>query len=696
MTYTQADVDLMTREDLEKLKFTVDTEWNVAVRIVWVVPTWASLQDGYDSDPLITTDEINTSVKIRVGSWSDGDIVLEIQDGSSQKNFTVKWDWETTVAWLIDNELTASQLIATDSNKKLQSLDTTTYPSIAEIAYVKWVTSEIQTQLDSKIDAVSSVWSSPNSDWATITWTVLNLEPADLTNPWVVTTWAQWFSWRKIFVNTFVDQVSWSWVGNSLTIENTGNVSEFVVANTITLEVADNFDHSTLSSMFFNALQSWNGDIDTLWWALWAVTQEWTWAITTAIWLQWQVTVDNASWSITNWYALRAVIDEADWTFGNAFWLKVEDVATSGNNYAIYTWLWAVRFWWIMTLATYGSWTNSGTLAYSLWVDSSGNVIEYTASSGWDVSKVGTPVDNQIWVWTGDGTIEWDAALTFDTTTDTLTTVNTVLATIKASWSWWIEIKNSAWTDVIIAGAWAWTGVSIAWTTNVSSASDDYHQLSWWTWTITDTATWSSTNINVNIVPKWSGRLQSGGVNVPTISSTDTFTNKTIDVDSNTISNIEVDNLKSSAISSASDINTGTSTIKLNTPDALAWSYAGTKSVSICVFDSLTTPSTWDGKVYFTIPSALNWMKLVRANANAITVWSSWSMTVQIHNLTDTVDMLTWLISVWFLDYAGTPWTIDTSNDVVATDDLLRIDVDSIYSTGSPKWLIVTLDFRLP
>jgi len=43
------------------------------------------------------------------------------------------------------------------------------------------------------------------------------------------------------------------------------------------------------------------------------------------------------------------------------------------------------------------------------------------AGSG-DVTKVGTPVDNQVGVWTGDGTIEGDAALTFDTTTNTLTT----------------------------------------------------------------------------------------------------------------------------------------------------------------------------------------------------------------------------------------------------------------------------------
>lgn len=44
-----------------------------------------------------------------------------------------------------------------------------------------------------------------------------------------------------------------------------------------------------------------------------------------------------------------------------------------------------------------------------------------TIAGGGDVTKVGTPVNNQIGVWTGDGTIEGDTALTFDTSTDTLT-----------------------------------------------------------------------------------------------------------------------------------------------------------------------------------------------------------------------------------------------------------------------------------
>ncbi len=46
--------------------------------------------------------------------------------------------------------LTASQIIATDASKNLQSLAVATYPSLTELTYLKGVTSAIQTQLNTK------------------------------------------------------------------------------------------------------------------------------------------------------------------------------------------------------------------------------------------------------------------------------------------------------------------------------------------------------------------------------------------------------------------------------------------------------------------------------------------------------------------------------------------------------------------
>jgi hypothetical protein len=73
------------------------------------------------------------------------------------------------------------------------------------------------------------------------------------------------------------------------------------------------------------------------------------------------------------------------------------------------------------TPATYAS--QAGKL---LAVKTGEDGVEFIAppSGSGDVVKVGTQVDNQIGVWTGDGTIEGDTSLTFDTTTDTLATPN--------------------------------------------------------------------------------------------------------------------------------------------------------------------------------------------------------------------------------------------------------------------------------
>lgn len=112
--------------------------------------------------------------------------------------------------------------------------------------------------------------------------------------------------------------------------------------------------------------------------------------------------------------------------------------------------------------------------------------------------------------------------------TDPTFTTRINVPEIKATSSSWVDVHNNSGTQVALFGAGWSTGSTLVGTTNVGSASADYHQFWGGTGTITDTATWSSTNININVVPKWTGRLQVGWVNVPTISSTDTLTNKRI------------------------------------------------------------------------------------------------------------------------------------------------------------------------
>jgi len=56
----------------------------------------------------------------------------------------------------IQATLTASQLVATDANKKLQSLPVATYPSLTELSYVKGLTSSVQGQLSDMTTSVKS------------------------------------------------------------------------------------------------------------------------------------------------------------------------------------------------------------------------------------------------------------------------------------------------------------------------------------------------------------------------------------------------------------------------------------------------------------------------------------------------------------------------------------------------------------
>ena len=150
-------------------------------------------------------------------------------------------------------------------------------------------------------------------------------------------------------------------------------------------------------------------------------------------------------------------------------------------------------------------------------------------------------------------------------------------------------------------------------------------------------------------------------------------------------------NISSKAVSS--EINTGTDNDKYITPDALAGSNFGTKTVQQYCVEWGTELAVKDGVGYIEIPPECNGMNLISARARVGTAGTTNASTFDIYNVTDSHSMLSSAISIASGATSGTG-TVDIAHDDVATGDVIRIDVDTL-STNKPKGLIITLAFRL-
>lgn len=157
----------------------------------------------------------------------------------------------------------------------------------------------------------------------------------------------------------------------------------------------------------------------------------------------------------------------------------------------------------------------------------------------------------------------------------------------------------------------------------------------------------------------------------------------------------------------SSEVNTGTSDTLTVTPDALAGSYAGTKSIAIQVTDGSGAITTGDGKAYVRIPSSLNGMNIVSVAASLTAPSTSGTPTIMIARGRQAaagtahafVDVLSTAITIDANEYdskdATTAAVINTSNDDLATGDLIRVDVDGVGS-GPTAVLSVNFEARLP
>lgn len=152
-------------------------------------------------------------------------------------------------------------------------------------------------------------------------------------------------------------------------------------------------------------------------------------------------------------------------------------------------------------------------------------------------------------------------------------------------------------------------------------------------------------------------------------------------------------------LATIAETNTGTDATRATTPDGIAGSVFGEVVLQMTIVDYTTDVATGDGKYYIHVDDKFAGMDLVRVHAEVITAGTTGTMDIQIANVDAAVDMLSTKLTIdsgeTGSDTAATPAVINTSNDDVQTNEVLRIDVDAVQTTKA-KGLIVTLGFRLP
>ena len=156
---------------------------------------------------------------------------------------------------------------------------------------------------------------------------------------------------------------------------------------------------------------------------------------------------------------------------------------------------------------------------------------------------------------------------------------------------------------------------------------------------------------------------------------------------------------------SVAQTTTGTSTALAVTPDGLAGSVHGEKVIQMVVVDFATALTT-GSKFYFHVPSTLNGFDIVDVHAEVITAGVGANLiTIDLHNVRHAggdVDILSTNITInasaTGSDTATTAAVINSGAgyDALATNDVIRVDIDQIGNTTAGSGLIVTLICRLP
>jgi hypothetical protein len=177
----------------------------------------------------------------------------------------------------------------------------------------------------------------------------------------------------------------------------------------------------------------------------------------------------------------------------------------------------------------------TGSATQVLTSNGAGAAPTFQAASGGDVTVSGTPANNQVSVWTDASTIEGDAALTFDTTTDTLatgivTTTGAVTATGAVTGS---NLSGTNTGDEVAASLTTAGVIEIATPTEVNTGTDDTRAVSpvgLTAWT-GDTAIVTTGALNAGSITSGFGAIDNGA---SAITTTGVITGGTVEATTDT------------------------------------------------------------------------------------------------------------------------------------------------------------------
>jgi hypothetical protein len=527
----------------------------------WVVAIeWSNIMTVWSTDTVTGTKTFNKDKIAMKGTSTWINIISVANTSATSYTNTIPakdWTFAMTTDITIDWSWTTNQITYWVDSNTLWSLAVATYPSLAELAYVKWVTGWIQSQLNAK------------GVWDMLLWTVQSVTAEKkFTNDKITLLWSSTgktvfhslndsatdyqidfkkASWTVAFTTDIVSQVednitdwhttiapSWNAVFDALALKANLTTPTFVTSITTPSVLATANDSGALgaswtafSDLFLASgavinFDAWDITLThssntlTLWWgnlALWANNLTMTWSLgATGAWKLtkiWAADAEFTNLPTINWWTLATALSlgtMASETATNYVAKSLYDAntilyATSDNTPLALT-VWASTIVWRKATWDIVALTGAEALAITWWAATGQTFYIWTTQVAINRSSAAL-------------TLAWITLTTPDIWTPSAWTLTNctwlpiawlTASTSTALWVWSIELWHAS--DTTITRTWAWV-IAVEWATVITST----WTTSWtilknnWTTFVASTETyaapWTSWNVMTSDWTNW-------------------------------------------------------------------------------------------------------------------------------------------------------------------------------------------------